>query len=193
MLTPRVPLSLSLSLIGRGANILPITRALLHHPLFHPASTVGSEQCITKKTFLESLIGHSFVSAATSPTPRWQWAFPWQRNGKQSHLLWGRTVDLHERACVGLRRRKKHRPSCAQEERMLILNWEAAFGILNATHADGNLITGQLTVFSYGQRKRERAHTGGRGRRKKAQDLEFTLILTQNLACREAPCCLGIF
>lgn len=48
-LTPSVPLSLSLSFIGRGASILPITRALLHHPLFHPVSTVGSEPCITKR------------------------------------------------------------------------------------------------------------------------------------------------
>lgn len=76
---------------------------------------------------------------------------------------------------------------------MLILNWEAAFEILNATHADGNLTAGQLTAFSYCQRERESAHTRGGGRRKKAQDLEFTLILTQNLVCWEAPHCLGIF
>lgn len=49
MLTPSVPLSLSLSLIERGINTVPINKALLHHPLFHPASTVGSEQCITKR------------------------------------------------------------------------------------------------------------------------------------------------
>lgn len=104
------------------------------------------------ETFLESLIGHSFVSTGTSPPPKWQWMLSWQHNGKQSHLLWGRNVDLHERAWVELGRRwGKHRPSYAQEERKLIQNWGAC--LLNfkfPPDAYGNLfITSQVTLFSY--------------------------------------------
>lgn len=48
--------------------------------------------------------------------------------------------------------------------------------------------------FSPPVREKERVRTqGAEEEEKKAQDLEFTLILTQNLVCREAPCCLGIF